>query len=157
MKSPRRAARIAGGVALVLANRLLVRTGLRERRDGWRRGAGLVLRGENATFVLSALALDVWSDAPAARPSAEESQQHVRERLATFLAGECECHVRVRRGVVEDAAEPCAGASYTLGFQPWVERAARFVRPDRWEGDDCSGPRPESSDVLLNIVCRLAP
>src|ERR1700722_12249212 len=60
-------------VALVLANRLLLGTGLRRRVDGWRRGAGLVLRGENSTFVLSAFGLNIGSDASAERSTAQAS------------------------------------------------------------------------------------
>jgi hypothetical protein len=151
-------AELAAGIGMALGNRLLLRAGLRRRVDGWRRAAGLVLRGEAATFVLSVFGLDVWSDAQ--KPlslSMEASQSHIAARLAKFLAGEAACFLCVKRGELEDRTEVCSGPSYTLGFAPWVEGPSRFVRPDTWVGEDCSTQRTDSTDVLFNIICRVDP
>src|SRR4051812_32162093 len=106
------------GIGLVLLNRALLRMKLRRRRDGWRRGAGLVLRGEAATFVLSAFGLDVWSDAVEQRTTdIAATQKHLEERLAKSFAGERDCLVRVNRVGLEDRVERCEAPSYTIGVQ----------------------------------------
>ena len=46
------------GVGMEIAYRALIRLGVRRRKDGWRRGAGLALREETTGFVLSALGAD---------------------------------------------------------------------------------------------------
>lgn len=147
---------VLAGIGLMLINRALLRAKLRRRRDGWRRGAGLVLRGEAATFVLSAFGLDVWSDASEQRSNdIVTTQKHLQERLAMFLAGERDSHVRVNRDECEDRVESCAGPSYTLGFEPWVDGCERFVRPEKWGGRDCSASASESKRVLLNVIGRI--
>src|SRR5438094_312059 len=91
---------LAAGVGLVLPNRVLLQLRLRKRLDGWRRAAGLVLRGEAATFVLSAFSLDLWSDT-APRPESATlpvAQQHVAARLSKLLCDEADAHIHVRRG-----------------------------------------------------------
>src|SRR5882724_8969778 len=131
--------RLISAAALVLANGALQRVGLRRRADGWRRGVGLVLRQETATFVLSTFGLDVWSDGQ--RPelvTADGSRQHAAERLERFLAGQKLAHVCVKRGKDEDCAAVFGGASYSLGFEDWIEGPGRFVRPVKWEGAYCS-------------------
>ena len=157
---------LIAGIALVLVNRFLIRVGLRQRADGWRRGAGLVLRGEAATFVLSAFALDILSDDRASNVSSlEMAKDHLAARLAKFLAGEAELHRCVRRSTFADRAEACDGPSYTLGFESWVDGPGRFVRPDSWDGEDCTAlagsseiaQRDSAVRVLLNIVCRIHP
>ncbi len=40
------------------------RLGIRAPIDGWRRDVGLVLRGEESTYHLSAFGLNTWSDEP---------------------------------------------------------------------------------------------
>jgi hypothetical protein len=152
----------AAGVALVVPNRWFLRLGLRRRVDGWRRGAGLVLRRESATFVLSAFGLDLRSDIDPSSDKPIDDRAHVAARLAAFLGGCTVFHRRVRRTASADYAEPCAGPTYTLGFEPWVDGPARFVRPETWDGTDCSPPPPPDQtdctfDPLLNIVCRVHP
>ncbi|MBC8107317.1 MAG: hypothetical protein H7Z14_12060 [Anaerolineae bacterium] len=145
---------VLAGVSLVMLNRALTRLSPRRRKDGWRRGAGLVLRDLPATFVLSAFALDVWSDEPANRTKAlSTTQAHLRERLAKSLVGSRECHVRVRRTESEDVAELGDGANYSLAFEPWIDSYERFVRPEEWGERD----HDDSSRDLLNIVARIAP
>lgn len=149
---------LLAGVGMVLGNRLLLRTGVRRRIDGWRRAAGLVLRGEAATFVLSAFGLDVWSDAGKPSPlSVEATKSHLESRLAKFLAAEVDCHRCVKRGEDEDGTQAHSGPTYTLAFQPWIDGPTRFVRPETWAGKDCSAQRADSTDVLLNFVCRISP
>lgn len=151
--------------AHVTANRLALRLGLRPRVDGWRRAAGLVLRGEESTFVLSAFGLRVWSDVGTSQsPSLESTQAHLAQRLDAFLARRTSLHIRVRHTPLEDLAEPSDGASYTLGFEPAVEGPARFTAPTRWlapsvaRADSApsatSSPAPDDEKVL-NIVCRI--
>jgi hypothetical protein len=148
---------IAGG-GFFLANRLLLQLGLRRRLDGWRCGAGLLLRGEAATFVLSTFGLDVWSDAAMpASVTVEATQAHCAERLAKFLAGETASHIHIKRGELHDHPEACSGPSYTLDFQSSVDGLDRFIRPDSWTGKDCSTSPPPSTSVLLNIVARIRP
>jgi hypothetical protein len=158
---------LIAGIALVATNRLLIRIGLRRGADGWRRGAGLVLRGEAATFVLSAFGLDIWSDDCTLKSSSsvEAAQDHLSKRLAIFLAGELELHRYVRRTAVADCAEKCGGPSYTMGFEPWMDGPGRFVRPDSWAGTVCTSSvssigniqRDSAVSVLLNFVCRINP
>src|SRR5437763_815818 len=83
---------VAAAIGLLLPNRLLLRCGLRRRLDGWRIATGMVLRGEAATFVLSAFSIDIWSDAQArpTLPGPQQARAHMAERLATFLSGERE-------------------------------------------------------------------
>ena len=147
---------LLAGIALVLANRALICVGLRQRRDGWRRGAGLVLRGEAAHFYLSAFGLNFWSDVRAPPPNIAAAQDHCAMRLARFLAGESEARVCIKRGVEEDLVVKCDGPSYSLGFEPWLDGPARFVRPDNWKGQLRPAEAANGEDVLLNIVCRLA-
>ncbi len=158
MSSLKHKATFATGIGLVLTNRLLQRAGLQKRRDGWRRGAGLLLRGEHATFVLSTFNLNVWSDAP--KPvsiTIEATQQHLVHRLANFLAGETALHIFVQRSPSEDRAHASPGPSYTLGFQPAIDGPARFIRPDAWTGENGPTPPAPSADVLLNIIARVDP
>jgi hypothetical protein len=138
----------------MLVNRVLIKARIRRRVDGWRRGAGLVLRGENSSFVLSAFGLNIWQDASASQATAQEM---ISRRLAKFLAEEKELHRHVRRTEVEDFAEDCDGPSYTLAFQPPVDGPARFVRPDDWRGENPAenSSRDPSVLVLLNFVCRV--
>jgi hypothetical protein len=148
---------LVAGVALVMLCRLVLRLRLRRRPDGWRRAAGLVLRGEAATFVLSAFDLDVWSDERThSKASIETSQSHLARRLGEFLAKEPDIRFNIRRGADEDRVEACRGPSYTLGFEPWVEGPGRFVRPDNWRGDDRrQNGNGGSGEALLNFVCRV--
>jgi hypothetical protein len=145
------------GTGLVKVNRLVLRTRLRRRVDGWRRAMGLLLRGEDTMFVLSALDLDVWSDSHRPpQPGVEATQEHLGHRLDEFFAGEPTVHVCVRRGASEDRAEACDGPSYTLGFEPPREGLARFVHPDDWRGADRDHRlRDRSAVPLLNVVCRV--
>ena len=148
---------LVAGSGLIRLNRLALRARLRQRVDGWRRAMGLLLRGEDTMFVLSALDLDIWSGTQ--RPletGTEAARAHLAHRLDKFFAGEPNVHICVRRGASEDRAEACAGPSYTLGFEPPPEGPARFVHPDDWSGDD-RGHRlsDRSAAPLLNVVCRV--
>ena len=140
---------------MLLGNRLLLRAGLRRRADGWRRGAGLVLRGQGATFVLSAFGLDLWSDvAEPSSPTIDASREHFAQRFASFLADDKDCHICVIREAAEDRVHRCAGPTYTLRFDAWIPSAGRFVPPDDWHGDDCSNGR-NAGDPLFTVVCRI--
>jgi hypothetical protein len=119
-----------------------------------------VLRGEAASFVLSAFSLDLWSDMAQRPPSPDEqsTRQHLCDRLGTFLSGEPDSHVHVRRTALADHAARCDGPSYTVAFQPWIEGAERFVRPNCWAGKDCSRPSTNGTvHALLNIISRVRP
>jgi hypothetical protein len=150
---------LAAAGAGVVINRLLIRAGVRRRVDGWRRAAGLVLRGEASTFVLSAFGLDLWSDVPGRRsPVLQESEAHVAERLAKFLLAEVESHIRVRMSPLEDRAEGCQGPSYTLGFEPWAEGPRRFCHPETWRSDETRAVgRADGCGELFNIIARIGP
>lgn len=147
---------LVAGIGITMVNRAALRAGLRRRIDGWRRAAGLVLRGENATFVLSAFGIDVWSDTtdPASR-DASATQSHLARRLAGFLANEPALHILIRKGDLEDRGETGTGASYTLRCEPAVAGPGRFVRPDHWEGEDRFPAGPRDGEPLLNFVCRV--
>lgn len=136
---------LAAGIGLVMLNRAALRAGLRTRVDGWRRAAGLVLRGEESTFVLSAFGL-----------SGGDAREDVARRLHQFFAEEAGLRVRVKRGEDEDRAEPCAGPSYTMRIDAAVKGPRRFVRPDDWSGE-ASGKESVHADVkpLMNVVCRV--
>src|SRR5262245_60222938 len=89
--------RLFAGVALTLLSRLLLRMRVLKPVDGWRRGAGLVLKGDAATFVLSAFNLNALSDRRASEDlSIHEIEQHVAHRLDMFLRGEPEFHLLIR-------------------------------------------------------------
>lgn len=150
----RKASILLAAAGMVLANRALLRMGVRRRTDGWRRASGLLLRDEASTFVLSAFGLDVWSDVQgqSARTFAD-TQAHAAERLVGFLKGETDCHVGVVRGELEDRAESVGGPNFTLAFQPWIDGPGRFVPPQGWSGDRTGGG---ASAVLLNIICRVS-
>jgi hypothetical protein len=127
---------LLAGVALVLANRFLRRIKLRPARDGWRRTACLVLRGDHAKFVLSTFQLHIPSDEPASNGrTIEQLHQHLTKRLAAFLQTESAFHLLIRHGLDEHRLEPHPGPSYTLGFQPWVDGPSRFIRPESWNGE----------------------
>lgn len=149
---------LAAGVGLVLLNRALLRVGLRRRVEGWRHAAGLLLRGEAATFVLSAFNLDVWSDVATPPPfSVESTTQHLAERLEVFLAGEPSVHIRMRTNSIQLRCEPAGAASYTLGFEQWVDGPARFIRPESWTPTVSQQREFPPEEALLNIICRVHP
>jgi len=137
---------IGCGIGLTLINRALLSAGLRKPRDGWRRGAGLVLSKESATFVLSAFSVNFLSDSNGENSS---PQSHFEKRLAAFLAGEKDCHARIRCDANEHVREALHVPCYTLSFTDWIDGPARFLSPD-------FGPN-ESSEALLNFVVRLHP
>lgn len=153
----RKAAALLSASGVVLANRALLRVGLRRPVDGWRRATGLLLRDEASTFYLSAFGLDVWSDVPGGSArSLLETQAHAADRLVGFLTAETGCHVGVKHGELEDHAETIGRPSFTLAFHPPVEGLRRFVAPQDWSGERAGGPdSPADSAVLLNIVCRV--
>lgn len=142
----------------VLANRAALRLGLRKPIDGWRRAVGLVLRGEESTFILSAFGLDPWSDSPASSAANDraETDRHIAQRLHTFLMQERELHIHILRGLDEDRSVSAPAPSYTLRFEPAPPGPARFMPPTDWSGtrrDDLAGQHPNSLP-LFNIVVR---
>lgn len=140
----------------VLWNRMLLACGVRRARDGWRRAVGLVLRGEESTFVLSAFGLDGVSNGSRVglhEPAAMHAL--IATRLADFLDHDAACHVRVRVSSSEDWAEPANTASFTLGFETWVDGARRFVPPTLWRPPGASvAGTPERCTPLFNVICR---
>ncbi len=146
----------AAGVGLMLCSRVALGARLRAPVDGWRRAAGLVLRGEPATFVLSAFGLDFWSDV--GRPGAaseEQSRAHAARRLRDFLKREPVLHRSIVKGDREDGVVACGGPCYTLAFHPAAGGSDRFVRPSEWLGE--MHGTPAGAEPLLNIVCRVDP
>jgi hypothetical protein len=142
------------GIALVVFNRVLIAAKIRRRPDGWRRGAGLVLRDSASKFVLSAFGLNIWSDVLPPNPaSAKETEEHLAARLANFLAGEKEMHRRVRRTRDADLIENLSRPSYSLRFEPWIDGPGRFARPEFWNSP--AAKPHESIDDLLDFVCRI--
>lgn len=161
---PKAAARISQldvlvGGGLVAFNRVAIAAGVRKCPDGWRRAAGLVLRGENATFVLSAFGLKAWSDThPPGHPTELQTQAHVAHRLATFLEGEHELRIRIKRAPSGDRVEESSSPGYTLRFAPWRERPDRFVPPTDWIDPARAGPDGvDPAEALIHFVGRVAP
>ena len=138
------------GIGMTLANRAMLIAGLRKPRDGWRRGAGLVLRQETATFILSSFSVNFLSDFPNGQQRDQQSMEsHFENRLASFLAAETDCHARVRCEANEDSRQASPGPCYTVVFSGWVDGAARFLAPMNWPG--------EPKDALLKFIVRLHP
>lgn len=127
------------------------------RVDGWRAAAGVALRSECSTFVLSAFGLDVWSDAAGAREGGVfVARAHAVRRLMAFLASEAVCRVSVRHGRDEDVVVGTMGACVTLGCQDWVETPARFAAPTDWSGE-CAGEAPAAGhSAMMNVVLRVS-
>jgi hypothetical protein len=148
---------LAASGGMVVLNRLALRAGLRRRVDGWRLAMGLLLRGEDTMFVLSALDIDVWHGIPRpVQPGVEASEDCLSKRLDEFFAGEPDVHLCIRQGTAEDRAEACDEASYTLGFEPPREGPDRFLHPAEWRGDyRAHRLRDRSAATLLNVVCRV--
>jgi hypothetical protein len=126
-----------------------VRVGLLPRKDGWRRAAGLVLRGERSSFVLSSFGLRAGT--PAGQPL-QAVINHVRERLHSFLQGETSFHVGIRRSEREDRIEHCPSPSCTIAAEPWRDGVLRFVPPAQWGGE-----RDGDSEPLFRFVVRVRP
>lgn len=149
---------LIAGVGLLGLNRVALRAGLRSRVDGWRRAAGLVLRGPRSSFVLSAFGLDVWSDSPeASSRTTADTQAHLAERLHGFLQRESDLHICIRRGSCEHRAERRDGPSYSLACQAWAEGPSRFVPPSQWSGDGSfADDLDPGADVVFNFVCRVS-
>ncbi|HEY4329828.1 MAG TPA: hypothetical protein VGN88_08830 [Phycisphaerae bacterium] len=151
-------AAIATAIPWVLVNRGLLRLGLRQRPDGWRRGTGLLLRGPAATFVLSVFGVNFWSDeGTPARVDVESSKKHLAQRLLKFLTREPASHICVRRSNAVDRAIQSSGPSYTLAFENWRDGTERFIPPTVWAGEAFPAEREASVDALFHIICRLNP
>ena len=151
---------IIGG-PLLAVNRGLLAAGLRKRVDGWRRASGLLLRGEESSFVLSAFGLDPWSGwTRPTMPTLAETEARVAARLNAFFAGEPSCCVRLRRSRGEDRAEPSSKGEgcWTIAHGRWVDGPGRFVMP---RGEEWKAPWRGGSDTgispLLNVLCRVDP
>lgn len=147
------------GAGLVALSRAAIAARVRRRPDGWRRAAGLVLRGDNAKFVLSAFGLDVWSDVQGPHEhDAAATQAHLAERLIDSLARAPELLVRIRRAADEHRAEASDRLACTLRFDAWEPGPARFVPPVNWDGGEHPAPSSDdTADVLFSIICRIAP
>jgi hypothetical protein len=144
---------LAVGAGLVIGNRVALRTGARRRVDGWRRAAGLALRGEASSFVLSAFGLDAFSDIqPLSAANSVTAKTHLARRLAEFLAKEPATHVQIRHTAAEDRAEAIGRPSYTLELAPTAEGPARFLPPERWSDRQITSAGEVSP--LLQILCR---
>lgn len=137
----------------MLQNRILLRAGLRRPVDGYRHGAGLVLRQEAARFVLSAFGLKIW---PNALLDIEGTKACLAARLSEFLSGEPESHVRIIRVSAQDRSERCDKPNYTLRFEDWISSPGRFIRPGQWNDDEPRKP-DHTGEALLNFVCRISP
>ncbi|QOV89381.1 hypothetical protein [Humisphaera borealis] len=122
----------AAGAALTAGQRLLQAARLRHRQDGWRRSAGVVLRGPESTFILSAFGLKL-PDPPHPDHPHTDPPARLAAGLHAFLAAEPAPRVRVRRGAAADQAEPFDSVTYSLGVDSWVEGAERFLPPRRWD------------------------
>lgn len=146
----------------VVVNRALLRLGLRRRIDGWRRAAGLVLAGEESTFILSAFGLDPLASEPEANPAVarpgDATESRVAERFAEFLTRSPVSHVEVTVLPGEHRAQTSSGPCYTLGFEAWVDGPRRFLPPTSWRGQPelGHGLRP-GIEPLFNAVLRLSP
>jgi hypothetical protein len=145
-------------VGRLLFNRAALTLKLRKPRDGWRRAAGLVLRHEESTFILSAFGLDSWSDAPSTGSvSTATAQRNFAQRLHAFLMAEPDLHAHILHTREEDFATPSTGPAYTLRIEPAASGPARFLPPSDWSGariDHLTREHPNSLP-LLNIVARL--
>lgn len=135
---------------LLTLNRALLALKLRPRTDAWRRTAQIMLGGEASTFILSAFALNLASDAPAS------TETHLARRLHDFLATEPLSYIRVTRTPELHALSRAAAPNYTLRIEPAPEGPARFAAPLNWQGDHRPSHHPAPGDVpLLEIVARL--
>ncbi len=151
--------RLVPGLGTLLCARAALALRIAPRRDGWRRAAALVLRGECSTFVLSAFGLDLFSDTNQPANSGEElARDHATRRLLEFLKREPALHLAVIAGADEDRVSARNGPCCTLAFEPAPAGPARFIRPDSWP-DGVSHPHAPAPGErpLMNIVCRLHP
>jgi len=144
------------GAGLVLWHRVLLALGLRRRVDGWRRGAGLVLRGEAARFYLSAFHLNVQAENPPPELSRAEIEQRILARLDAFMQTEKELHLLVRHCRDYDEVVPHSGPTYAVGFEPALVGPGQFIRPDSWAGPHGTPGVAEASPVL-EFICRVHP
>jgi hypothetical protein len=129
-------------IILVLWNRLLIFLAVRKPRDGWRRGAGIALRGEESTFVLAAFGL-------------QANEEVLRARLVRLLDREPVYHTFIQIGEFEDHPVSHSSASFTLRFENGRDGMDRFVRPDSWNGVLYGTEKDNTnSRCLLNFVAR---
>lgn len=142
--------------ASLLVHRATLATGLRARRDGWRRAAAIVLRRESGTFVLSAFGLrSTMSPSHPASSSLAATRSHLATTLAALLASEPICHMSVAHAEHEDILQPCPSPAYTLAFKDWVDSPARFLPPTHWRHHaERPAALPGHHDPFVNIVCR---
>ncbi len=147
---------LLAGAGLLSWQQLLIRAGLRERVDGWRRAACVVLRDEASTFILSGFGLAGASHESASAGTLTEMEALIRGRLGAFLRNEPATHVRIQRFAHEDVIERADHPSYSLGFETWRDGPSRFVPPDRWPGGfETGGPRAPTENPLLCFVVRV--
>ena len=133
---------LAIGIVLVLWRRLLMALHLAKLRDGWRRGAGIALRGQEATFVLSAFGLSA-------------NEKIVKDCLEQLLSDESAYHLAIQADKYEDWVVPQSTTSFTWRCEGWQDGWSRFVRPDTWQGV-VHGLAPDkvNQKCLFNFVVR---
>jgi hypothetical protein len=148
--------RLLLGAGLVFCNRVLLALGLRRRVDGWRRGAGLVLRGEAARFYLSAFHLKVLAENPPPELSRAEIEQRVLARLDAFMQTEKEFHLLVRHCRDYDEVVPHSVPTYAVGFEPAPVGPGQFIRPDSWAGPHGT-PAVADASPVFEFICRVHP
>jgi hypothetical protein len=134
--------RLAAALSLVLWNRSLNSAGLRKPKDGWRRGAGVALRGVESTFVLSSFGL-------------QGTEHEIQERLLRLLHREPDYHVVIQTCKFEDRPLSYSSATFTIRSEQWQEGWGRFVCPDNWDGELHGIASSEiHHKCLLNFVLR---
>ena len=148
--------RLLLSAGLVFCNRALLALGLRRRVDGWRRGAGLVLRGEAARFYLSAFHLNVLAEHPSPELSRAEIEQRVLARLDAFMQTEKEFHLLVRHCRHYDEVVPHSGPTYAVGFERAPVGPEQFIRPDSWAGPHGT-PAVADASPVFEFICRVHP
>ncbi len=142
---------------LLTANRALLALKLRPRTDAWRRAAQIMLGGESATFILTAFALNFFSDTTApANPTVANAESHLAQRLHNFLTTEPLSYTRITRASHIHHLSRANLPNYTLRIEPAPRGNARFLAPSNWQGDHRPSHRPTPDDLpLFQIVARL--
>lgn len=145
------AALFGSGVVLAGVESALQALRLRRRLDGWRRSAGLVLRGMESTFVLSAFGLRLPGS------STHSPEALLLDGLRSFFEAESIPRVRVRRGTTQNCPEAFPSVSFSLGFEQWADDPARFIRPARWDANLRHTDATPEHAVMVELVARVSP
>ena len=75
---------------------VLVKSGLKARRDGWRRTSGVALRSEASKFALTSFGLNPWPQIVEATDAPDRVAENLLSRFKAFLAEEAEARWTVR-------------------------------------------------------------